>query len=683
MTDFRIMKPRDRARKDRRLRIGPAGLAALALLMLPPGSGRAVAPDSSPQTPRDTAAAGPTLENILKELAVYDHSQGIGPAAALREHILARADSPAEREACEKSLAAFLDSDASIAGKASVCRMLRLIGSDRSVPPLARMLVRGETNDMARFALEAIPGAAAGRALTDALDRSQGTDKIGIISSLGRRKSEEAVPLLGGIIGGPDKDAAGAAIIALGHIGGKQSAEILVPLLSKAESEKRERAASALLLCAEGFLLEKKTAEASAVYEKVLEGKLPLVIRQAAMKGRLSAAGRNAAELILAVLNGRDRDMFAPAIAAIPDAFKGPAVVPVCGLLPGLPASSRVQLVAVLADCPEAAVRAAIVKAAGDPAVEVRTEAIRALERTGDASCVPLLAWRAAKSRGAEQAAARRSLWRARGAAVDAAVMKALASADDKDVKSELIQAAGQRRIDGIKPLFMARMLQEPASSRLQMIKTLRPVVAPADLRGLLGLLLQLEDETEQEEMQAVVAAAALRIDRPLARANAVERLYAAGDDAKTKSRLIRVMGKIGDDSSLPVVREALRSPDPVLMDASARALAEWPTLTARDDVLDIARASPNDVHRVLALRAFVRMVEEDRFRSPRASVADLKEAIELAARPEEKILVLGTLPAFACEDALRLAESLLNSEEVKAEAGAAAEMIKEKLEKR
>jgi len=683
MKDLRIMRPRNGARKKRRVRVGPAGLAALALLILPPSSGWASARDASSQAPPGAAAVGPALENILKELAVYDHARGIGPAGALREYVLARKDSPAEREACETRLAAFLDSDASIAGKAFVCRMLRLMGSEKSVPTLAKMLVQGETNDMARFALEKIPGAAADRALTDALDGSQGTDKIGIISSLGRRKSEEAVPLLGGIAGGPDKDAARAAVIALGHIGGKKSAGILVPLLSNSGPEARERAASALLLCAEAFLLEKDTAGASTIYEKILKGKLPLVIRQAAMKGKLTAAGGNTAEWILAVLNGRDTDMFAPAIAAIPDAFHGPAIVPVCELLPGLPASSRVRLIAVLADYPEAAARAAIVEAAGDPAIEVRTEAIRALERAGDASCVPLLAGRAAKSRGAEQAAARQSLWRARGAAIDEAVMKALASADDKDVKSELIQAAGQRRIDGIKPLFMARMLQEPAPSRLQMIKTLRPVVAPEDLRGLLGLLLQLEDETEQEEMQAVVAAAALRIDRPLARANAVERLFAAGEDAKTKSRLIRVMGKIGDDSSLPVVREGLQSPDPLLADAAARALAEWPTLTARDDVLAIARTSPNAVHKVLALRAFVRMVEGDRFRSPQASVSDLKDAVALAARPEEKILVLGALPAFACEDALSLAESFLNSGEVKAEAGAAVDMIKEKLEKR
>ena len=59
-----------------------------------------------------------------------------------------------------------------------------------------------------------------------------------------------------------------------------------------------------------------------------------------------------------------------------------------------------------------------------------------------------------------------------------------------------------------------------------------------------------------------------------------------------------------------------------------------------------------------------------------------LKEALTLARRHEEKKIILGTLPQFSCKDALKLAESLLQEEGVKAEARLAVDQIKEKLEK-
>jgi hypothetical protein len=60
--------------------------------------------------------------------------------------------------------------------------------------------------------------------------------------------------------------------------------------------------------------------------------------------------------------------------------------------------------------------------------------------------------------------------------------------------------------------------------------------------------------------------------------------------------------------------------------------------------------------------------------------VRSLETALALSSRPEEKKLVLGALPDFACPEALTLAESLLNVEGLQEEAQAAVEKIKEKI---
>jgi hypothetical protein len=83
-----------------------------------------------------------------------------------------------------------------------------------------------------------------------------------------------------------------------------------------------------------------------------------------------------------------------------------------------------------------------------------------------------------------------------------------------------------------------------------------------------------------------------------------------------------------------------------------------------------------------LTLQAYVRLIGLERFRSPESAVRDLKLAYGLADRPEEKRLVLGILPNFACPDAQGFAESLLEFDDIKAEAQVATDKIKKKLEK-
>ncbi len=218
---------------------------------------------------------------------------------------------------------------------------------------------------------------------------------------------------------------------------------------------------------------------------------------------------------------------------------------------------------------------------------------------------------------------------------------------------------------------------------RLRAIRALRVVATPGDMRELVGLLFGLEDETAREEMEDTVATVARSIPRVTARADAVENLYGAEKNPQKRADLLRVLGKIGDDSALPAVRLALSDPDKMVVDAAVRALADWPTVTARDDVLAIARSTDNLTYKVLALRAYVRMVGLEPYLQPEAAVANLEKALSLAGRPEEKRLVLGTLPKFPCAAGLKIAQGLLSDPAVKDEAKAAADRIQRSLARR
>ena len=101
-----------------------------------------------------------------------------------------------------------------------------------------------------------------------------------------------------------------------------------------------------------------------------------------------------------------------------------------------------------------------------------------------------------------------------------------------------------------------------------------------------------------------------------------------------------------------------------------------------KEDLVHIVKTSSDRTHKVLALRAYIRMIGMEPYRSPEDAVGALKEALVWAERPEEQKLILGILPQFSCPDALKLAESLLREKGVEEEAKQAVQQIRKKLNK-
>src|SRR5262249_50819284 len=92
------------------------------------------------------------------------------------------------RAAEESELIATLQSNAAGAPqKWAACQQLRLTGTARAVPALAGLLADERMSQAARHALEGLPYPEAVAALRDALPKTSGLLKAGIIDSLGWR----------------------------------------------------------------------------------------------------------------------------------------------------------------------------------------------------------------------------------------------------------------------------------------------------------------------------------------------------------------------------------------------------------------------------------------------------------------------------------------------------------------
>jgi hypothetical protein len=618
-----------------------------------------------------------SLDQILKEISAYDGGIDSGPLWKLRDYVKGIMDSAPSKTECEARLLEFLATKATPVAKMAVCRQLSLIGGDRSVAVLPSMLLDPAMSDMALYVLQKIPGAAVDKALLQALAKAEGPMKTAIIAALGDRKSAPAIPILSSLLK-PKGDFAAAAALALGKIGGDAAAGALAASLAGLDVDVKPLAASALLKCAEGQVAAKNERAASAIYEKLLaDASAPAPVRQAAMLGRIATSGDRAGAVVIEQIKGKDPAMQEVAVLKLKETVKPDGIGAVCSLMPDLPDGMQVKLLAVLAGYPKEQVLPAVLKAAGSSTESVRIAAYQALESVGDVSALKMLVEAASKTRGAEQNAARNAIALLKGRPVDEALVAWLGQNPADQIQGELLQAVSDRRIFAAKGLVSQCLKANTSRVRVQALRTLRVIGTPSDMPAIAAFVIRSEEDVDQAEALNTIAALAQKISSPDGRSNMVKDMLGREKDPKARVKLLRVLGRIGDDSSLATLRNALGGTDEEAADAAARAIMAWPTSAARDDVLQLAQKSKNETHRLLALQALLRMIRADRYRKPEAAVADLRQAYALAVRTEEKRLILGALPNFACPEALELAATLLGDSSVKAEAQAAIDKLK------
>jgi HEAT repeat protein len=238
--------------------------------------------------PPDPAA----VDRAFETLKTYDWGQDRSALQALDDAVAATHGDAAARKNLEMRLAAVLKADAPRAAKDVVCRQLSLIGSADAVPALAELLPNKDLSPMGRYALERIPDPAASAALREALSKTDGLLKVGVINSLGVRRDTDSMPLLIGLLENSDQQVAAAAIAALGAMGTADAAKALNEVQSKAKDQLKAAVADARLCCAERMLAAGQKVEALAIYKALNAEDQPKHVRLAAVRGLLAATGQ-------------------------------------------------------------------------------------------------------------------------------------------------------------------------------------------------------------------------------------------------------------------------------------------------------------------------------------------------------------------------------------------------------
>jgi HEAT repeat protein len=236
----------------------------------------------------DQAAIDKAFEALKTFDWGVDHNKYRAELGPIEDAVPATHGDAAARKELETKLAAVLPTGASRAAKDFVGRKLAIIGTAESVPALAALLPDKDLSHMARYALERIPAPEAAKALRDALGKTSGAEKAGVIGSLGARRDAASIADLAALVGDSDAAIALAAATALGDIGTVESAKALQNAKPAAGPVKL-RVADARLTAGELLLYAGDKAGALAVYNALLADKPAKNVLLAAKRGQLLA----------------------------------------------------------------------------------------------------------------------------------------------------------------------------------------------------------------------------------------------------------------------------------------------------------------------------------------------------------------------------------------------------------
>jgi HEAT repeat protein len=562
--------------------------------------------------------------------------------------------SSAERE---RELIQVLQSDAPKSEKAISCKFLAIYGSKAAVPVVAPLLADPELNSWARIALEAIPDPAADDALRAALDQVQGRMLVGVINSISVRRDPKAIDPLIQKLKSSDASVASAAAVALGQIGGNRAAQALVPALSSGSVELRSAVAKGCILCAEAFLAHGNSPQAMNLYDTVRTANLPKQRLLEATRGAILARRTDGIPLLLEQLRSTDSELVGIGLRTARELPGQQVTEALASELNQTSADRQAPLLLALADRSDPAVLPAVLKLAQTAPVELRIVAIGALDRLGDASCVPVLLEAATVDNPQLSRAAKMAIARLEGDAVDTDLMSRLPQSTGR-LRQALIELAGSRRIEQALPAALKSAEDPDPGIRRAACETLGTLGKAPEAAELVRLLKQSRNARERSELERALSSICGREG-----ASCLPHVVPLTQSSDPALRLagLHLLATVGGPDSLAAVKIAINDGDEAVRDETVRTLSGWPSnwpddVGVAEPLLALAKSGKKPVYQIQGMRGYLQHIQVTKNLDANDKVAKVKAALPIIQRPEERLLaisVLGTLPTPAALAAL------------------------------
>jgi HEAT repeat protein len=612
---------------------------------------------------------GKTLRKVFDELLPGMGAADIGARRTPQQRwqeICVQTGAPGNEalrvEAC-KLMMQKLGAETPTPARVWLLKQLERIGRAECVDAVAAIVndKSAEVSDGAIRCLAANQSSGATAALIACLRGADIKARVGIMNALGYRRDPFAVEALKKQYLSANADVIRAAAGALGQIG---TVEAIAELsrAHKAPGPIGTSATDALLLCADRLVIAGQLKKAAAIYEELSGKDERRPVRLAALEGRRNTAGDKAGEIVVAMLNGTDRDARNIAIGSIEGLSPG-ALKVVAASLEKLPEANQVMVLTALASRGDSSQRPIALAAAQSKKDAIRRAGLRALGRLGDASVVSLLIDTLRTNRALADVA-RESLSQVPGEGVNEKIIDAVEATKSAEGRAELITILQTRKATAAVPALLKQAQDLDSLVRSRAMAALGQLAEAKDLPEMAPALLKTNQGKEREDAERAIVAVCARIANAAKRAEPVLVIYQSRG-ASDKAILLPLLGRLGERKVLEPIRAAIIANNPALRDAAVLSLCNWPDRSVNQDLLKLAEGASVADHRKLALRALVRVNSLPGEGSNGEKLVVLKKAMDLATTVEDRRMVLQGLAAVKDIETLRYVVTYLDNKDL------------------
>ncbi len=584
--------------------------------------------------------------------------------------------SPDQYDPIEDALIKILSlKNASLDARRFTCRMLQQVGTDKCVSALAVLLADKDLAHYARLSLQMMKKSIkAGDALMSALDKAPDEIKPGIIASSAERGDKKAAARISKLMLHKESGIAGAAINALGRIGGSSSAGYLQK--TKVAQNMKHVQTGALLECAESL----KSSDAVKIYNNVYFGKKNRdVHRAAALKGLIKTDESRAVSIIVDFLKADDSYLRQAALGYMVMEKSSKLSMAAADVLKSVSTEKKAEIIDLLSKRGDKAVLGRITGYLKSKDRKVQGAALIAVGKLGDAKNVKMLLEQVKEGEAGEIAI--KSLAGMFAPGIDDALIRELKA---KDLRIEAIKVLAERRCEKAGP-EMIKLIKKSLDIdiRKEAWKGLTAIASVNEIDKMMSLMLKIKDEKEKEMAAEAIKKSCSRHSDKGKIFSVVSKYYEKADET-TRILILETASITGGRKALELIKEVLRSRNNVLYGKAVRALTAWKDVGAAPDLLDLAKNAPKERTRILALKGYIRVIGVNNKKQKKQKKLKMyRIAVSLSKRADEKKAIISGLKNLKEIEALKILEEYLDDTEVRPEAeGAIVNMSKKMIKK-
>jgi HEAT repeat protein len=617
-----------------------------------------------------------SLDDAWAKLKTYDGRDSRLALTPIDQAIRRSHGNAAERKDIERRFLEVLQSDAPAGAKEFSIRRVIHVGTEESVPALAKYLIDPQLGILAQVSLQAIPGNATAAAIREAVEKAPPGRQIGLIQGLGMLRHKDALPILVKLLRTSNRDVAAAAALSLAQIGDLKCVAPLNEFLQKADSAAKPVAFAANLTLAARLLEQNHAAESAQILHS-LEPSADDAGRSAILAGLVKAEPDQRAGLLLKALADKSQRIQGEAAGLIRKANQGDLVAELMKHLGELPREGQILLLDAIRNQDRELVAAAARVAWQSKDSAIRALALALFGAAGDELDVGEFVRVAATAESeVEKEAAFRGLTQLRGKDVDNALIGELKQADPA-VRSVAIRALAARQFPAAFEEFVKAAKDSDPTIRAEAGKAMRALASEKQVGRLIGLLLAASDDVERSAFEEALIASCQKIADANKQAEPILAAY-AGANNQAKGLLLPTLGALGGKHAGELIHAAIADPKSRLYESGIRALANWQDATVVPELIKLAKSDANAAHRSWIVRGIARVAPRPGQLPPAEAFAAMQTAFEMADRLEDKKLVLTRMGAVRTPECLAFVVRKIDDAELQADAVATAAKLAE-----